>query len=360
MLGGLLNPEFRPDHLLPFGVIAAVKLAGWAVKLLFSFCYRPDAPEHSGEHTPYLAAHTTLVCPVLSPSLPALKLALYSWVACRPSSILIVASVNEADQIERAVSEALSTYPDGRFVCRIRVLEADPGAGKRDKMMAGVEACEASTGVVVFVDDDVTWPPSMLRWLLKPFERRNVGGVGTSQAMRPLREDGAETSWEVLADMRLTQRFIDVAASQALDGGCQCLSGRTAAYRHHIVADPVFKSLFLRETWRGVPLQSGDDKFITRWLARHDWDVQMQLHPDCTAMTTFRPDATLLLQLLRWSSAHAPLGPPLGLSDEAILPLLLGVETRGARTSAGSSAASPSAASRTSARRREGLLQGHL
>jgi len=301
MLGGLLNPEFRPDHLLPFGVIAAVKLAGWAVKLLFSFCYRPDAPEHSGEHTPYLAAHTTLVCPVLSPSLPALKLALYSWVACRPSSILIVASVNEADQIERAVSEALSTYPDGRFVCRIRVLEADPGAGKRDKMMAGVEACEASTGVVVFVDDDVTWPPSMLRWLLKPFERRNVGGVGTSQAMRPLREDGAETSWEVLADMRLTQRFIDVAASQALDGGCQCLSGRTAAYRHHIVADPVFKSLFLRETWRGVPLQSGDDKFITRWLARHDWDVQMQLHPDCTAMTTFRPDATLLLQLLRWS-----------------------------------------------------------
>ena len=40
---------------------------------------------------------------------------------------------------------------------------------------------------------------------------------------------------------------------------------------------------------------------------RHDWDVQMQLHPDCTAMTTFRPDATLLLQLLRWSSAHAPL-----------------------------------------------------
>ena len=106
MLGGLLNPEFRPDHLLPFGVIAAVKLAGWAVKLLFSFCYRPDAPEHSGEHTPYLAAHTTLVCPVLSPSLPALKLALYSWVACRPSSILIVASVNEADQIERAVSEA--------------------------------------------------------------------------------------------------------------------------------------------------------------------------------------------------------------------------------------------------------------
>ena len=93
---------------------------------------------------------------------------------------------------------------------------------------------------------------------------------------------------------------------------------------------------------------------------RHDWDVQMQLHPDCTAMTTFRPDATLLLQLLRWSSAHAPLGPPLGLSDEAILPLLLGVETRGARTSAGSSAASPSAASRTSARRREGLLQGLL
>mmetsp|Transcript_8704 Transcript_8704/g.27581 ORF Transcript_8704/g.27581 Transcript_8704/m.27581 type:complete len:788 (+) Transcript_8704:44-2407(+) len=303
MFGGLRDPDYRPHHLLPFGVIAAVKLAGWAVKLLFSFCYRPDAPEHSGEHfsTPYLAAHTTLVCPVLSPSLPALKLALCSWVASRPSSILIVASVNEIDKIERAVNEALSTYPDGRFVCRIRVLEADPGAGKRDKMMAGVEACEASTEVVVFVDDDVTWPPSMLRWLLKPFERRNVGGVGTSQAMRPLREDGAETSWEVLADMRLTQRFIDVAASQALDGGCQCLSGRTAAYRHQIVADPVFKSLFLRETWRGVPLQSGDDKFITRWLARHDWDVQMQLHPDCTAMTTFRPDATLLLQLLRWS-----------------------------------------------------------
>ena len=199
MFGGLRDPDYRPHHLLPFGVIAAVKLAGWAVKLLFSFCYRPDAPEHSGEHfsTPYLAAHTTLVCPVLSPSLPALKLALCSWVASRPSSILIVASVNEADKIERAVNEALSTYPDGRFVCRIRVLEADPGAGKRDKMMAGVEACEASTEVVVFVDDDVTWPPSMLRWLLKPFERRNVGGVGTSQAMRPLREDGAETSWEV-------------------------------------------------------------------------------------------------------------------------------------------------------------------
>ena len=46
---------------------------------------------------------------------------------------------------------------------------------------------------------------------------------------------------------------------------------------------------------------SGDDKFLTRWLVSRGWRMRMQLSPECTLETTFRPDGAFLKQVLRWA-----------------------------------------------------------
>lgn len=50
-----------------------------------------------------------------------------------------------------------------------------------------------------------------------------------------------------------------------------------------------------------VPLVSGDDKFLTRWMVNHGWEVAMQIGKECTLASTFRADYTLLFQILRWA-----------------------------------------------------------
>jgi hypothetical protein len=92
--------------------------------------------------------------------------------------------------------------------------------------------------------------------------------IGTSQTVIALNE--RFTIWEILAAFRISMRNIEITASTYIDGGCCCLSGRTAAYRTQIVKDPEFQEGFLNEFWLGKYHQhSGDDKFLTRWLYSH-------------------------------------------------------------------------------------------
>jgi len=89
----------------------------------------------------------------------------------------------------------------------------------------------------------------MLPYILAPFEDQKVGGVGTSQRVRPVGK--RMTVWEVLAAFRLTMWNIEAASSTQIDGGVSCLSGRTAAYRTSILKDPRFLHDFNHEYWLG-------------------------------------------------------------------------------------------------------------
>jgi hypothetical protein len=48
-------------------------------------------------------------------------------------------------------------------------------------------------------------------------------------------------------------------------------------------------------------LISGDDKFMTRWIVSHKWNMSMQVSPECTLATTFKADGKFFTQILRWT-----------------------------------------------------------
>ena len=114
-----------------------------------------------------------------------------SWLAGNPKEIIIVTEekmLGPVQELANAVDPS-----------RIRVLTV-PFANKRLQMSHGIK--NTTTDIIVFADDDTIWPPQMLPYLLAPFEDPKVGGVGTSQRVRPVGK--RMTVWEVLAAFRLT------------------------------------------------------------------------------------------------------------------------------------------------------------
>ena len=139
-----------------------------------------------------------------------------------------------------------------------------PLAGKRRQIAHGIRQAKGS--ILALADDDAFWPSTLLPYLLACFEVAEVGGVGTRQWAH-LSPDAELSLWQYLASHRLKRRNINISASNYIDGGVMCLSGRTVGYRAEILKDEAFLSSFTNDYWRGTYLlDSGDDTFITRWL----------------------------------------------------------------------------------------------
>lgn len=180
---------------------------------------------------------------------------------------------------------------------RIRVITV-PYANKRLQMVRGIK--EVTTDIIVFADDDAIWPPTLLPYVLACFEDQRIGGVGTSQRVQPVGEKF--TVWEILAAFRLTIRNIEISASTHIDGGVCCLSGRTAAYRTVILKDPEFIHGFTHDYWLDkYHLNSGDDKFLTRWMVSHGWSTYIQCCEEAELLSTMKPNWRFLKQVLRWT-----------------------------------------------------------
>lgn len=180
---------------------------------------------------------------------------------------------------------------------RIRVLTV-PYANKRLQMSHGIK--NTTTDIIVFADDDAIWPPTLLPYVLACFEDQKVGGVGTSQRVKSIGKH--MTVWEVLAAFRLTIRNIEISSATHIDGGLPCLSGRTAAYRTVILKDPEFLHGFTHDYWLGkYQLNSGDDKFLTRWMVGHGWSTYVQCCKEAELLSTMKPNWRFLKQVLRWT-----------------------------------------------------------
>lgn len=214
-----------------------------------------------------------------------------TWLIGNPKEIIIVT----AEHMRKPLEELALKMDEGRG--RVRVLTVSQ-ANKRQQMTEGIKATE--TDIIVFADDDALWPPTLLQYVLACFEDQSIGGVGTSQVVKPV--GNKMTVWEVLAAMRLSIRNIEIAASTHIDGGVPCLSGRTAAYRSVILKDPEFIDGFTNDFWLGkYHLNSGDDKFLTRWLVSHGWNTYVQCCPEAELLSTMKPNWRFLKQVLRWT-----------------------------------------------------------
>jgi cellulose synthase/poly-beta-1,6-N-acetylglucosamine synthase-like glycosyltransferase len=258
----------------------------YCIRLLASWAYRPvPLPQNPT----YIASEdVTIIVPTIDAG-EEFKEAAHSWLVGKPKEIIIVT--------EEKMQGPLQDLANAVDPERIRVLTV-PFANKRLQMSHGIK--NTTTDIIVFADDDAIWPPTLLPYTLACFEDQKVGGVGTSQRVQPCGEKF--TVWEVLAAFRLSIRNIEISSSTHIDGGLPCLSGRTAAYRTVILKDPEFLHGFTHDYWLGkYHLNSGDDKFLTRWMISHGWSTYVQVCKEAELLSTMKPNWRFLKQVLRWT-----------------------------------------------------------
>ncbi|WVN90842.1 uncharacterized protein L203_106085 [Cryptococcus depauperatus CBS 7841] len=271
---------------VPFGIIGFYRYLWYLIRLFARAAYRPiPLPENPT----YIAEEdVTIIVPTIDAG-EEFKEAARSWLIGNPKEIIIVTEAKMEGpllELARAVDEN-----------KIRVLTV-PAANKRLQMAHGIR--NTTSDIIVFADDDAIWPPTLLPYVLACFEDQQVGGVGTSQKVQAVNEK--MTVWEILAAFRMTIRNIEIASSTHIDGGIPCLSGRTAAYRTIILKDPDFLHGFTNDFWLGkYHLNSGDDKFLTRWMVSHGWNTYVQVCKEAELLSTMKPNWRFLKQVLRWT-----------------------------------------------------------
>ncbi|GAA6012857.1 hypothetical protein JCM11491_006203 [Sporobolomyces phaffii] len=295
-------------QVLPLGLIGVFRYLWFVIRLLAAWSYKPIPIPKKPTYFPQ--EDVTIVVPTIDSDAHFLT-AMRSWLVGQPYEIIIITTFavlpalqQLADEMNREDAEKNpEMYKDGTLGRdgngRVRVFGVDK-ANKRKQMVEGIKRTE--TDIIVFADDDAMWPPRLLPFVLACFEDLSIGGVGTSQVVAPLRATGKLTVWETLAAFRLSIRNVEIAASSYLDGGVPCLSGRTAAYRSIILKDPEFITQFTNDFWLGkYHLNSGDDKFLTRWCVSHGWKTWVQVCKGAELRSTMKDDWTFLKQVLRWT-----------------------------------------------------------
>ncbi|KAG7126480.1 Type 2 glycosyltransferase like protein [Verticillium longisporum] len=154
-------------------------------------------------------------------------------------------------------------------------------AGKREQLKWAIDSIPDSRRkahkVIVFADDDITFPHSTYGWVLAPFENPQVGGVGTCQRASRIKAGTIIQriiNW-IFADY-IERRGVENMATVAIEKSISCLSGRLAAFRAVIVQDRQFLDGLVSETWNGLKLRADDDNFWTRWLLEGGWEIAVQ------------------------------------------------------------------------------------
>ncbi|KAF9062746.1 hypothetical protein BDP27DRAFT_1385088 [Rhodocollybia butyracea] len=253
---------------LPFGVIGFYRYFWFCIRLAASFTYRPvPLPQNPI----YLAKEdVTIIVPTIDAGDKS-KIAARSLLVGNPKEILII---TEDKMLGPLQDLANAIDPE-----RIHVLTV-PFANKQLQMSHGIK--NTTTDIIVFADDDSIWPPTLLPYVLACFEDQKIGGVGTSQRVQPCGKE--MTVWEVLAAFRLLIRNIEIACSTHIDGGLPCLSG--SRFLHGFTHNYCLGK---------YQLNSGDDKFLTRW------STYVQCCKETELLSTMKPNWRFLKQVLRWT-----------------------------------------------------------
>lgn len=246
-------------------------------------------PVPLSDNPKFTAKDVTVVIPSLDGDNDELRETVRSVLTNDPHKLYLVttdANLGQAQAAFSKLSENIEIY-------------SIPKANKRRQLCKALPLI--TTEITILADDDVSWPPNLLSWMLSPFEDDRMGGVGTNQRLRRERQPNV---WNWLGAAYLIRRNWDCTACEYMDGGLPCLSGRTVAYRTHIIRDQNFIHSFTHETWQSCQLNADDDNFLTRWMVNHGWKTWIQYHRDCEVQTTLENNNKYLLQCLRWARSN--------------------------------------------------------
>lgn len=159
--------------------------------------------------------------------------------------------------------------------------------------------------ITILADDDVTWPITILPWLLAALERPHIGAVGVCQQVKRLTSGSlSELCYNWLGADYLERRNFEISATHQADGGTSCMSGRTCAFKSEILQNPLFLEGFCNERWGEYHLNADDDNFVTRWLVSHGWKTWIQYEDQCMLTTTLENNPKFLRQCLRWARSN--------------------------------------------------------
>lgn len=242
----------------------------------------------------------TVILPSLEGRGTELEHTIESILRNEPKELILVTIQANLELAQKTIAKMPASQHD-----RLRCL-AVVNPNKRRQMARAIP--EVNTKIIVFADDDVSWPRHTLKWMLAPFENEKYGGVVTCQRLRrkeyPLFSQ--KRIWSFLGALYLERRNFDCAATTFMDGGVPCMSGRTVAYRTKILRDENFTYEFTNEAWwfGKYRLNADDDNFITRWMLSHGWETYMQYHPECEVQTILEDNPKYLKQCVRWSRSN--------------------------------------------------------
>ncbi|ODH50513.1 hypothetical protein GX48_03331 [Paracoccidioides brasiliensis] len=267
------------------------------VNLIAVWTFKPIFP---AENPTLTSQDATIIIPSLLGYGDELKVTLRSVLINEPFQIILVT----IDSNRGSAEKMLRTMPASKT--RIQLLSI-PKPNKRRQMVRAIP--EVQTKITVFVDDDVSWPPRELVWLLAVFEKDPIyGGVATCQRLRGSGSSlfSIKRVWDFLGALYLERRNFDCAATTHVDGGMPCLSGRTSAYRTKILQDRDFTYNFTNEEWwfGKYELNADDDNFLSRWMVTHGWETYFQYHPEVEIQTTLESNSKYLKQCVRWSRSN--------------------------------------------------------
>ncbi|KAK5790521.1 hypothetical protein VI817_007808 [Penicillium citrinum] len=279
-----------------FVALFIYRYARLVVNLISFWSFKPIPPPENPKLT---SQDVTVIIPTLEGCGEELVETIRSILDNQPYEILLVTIEANRKKAERM----LSAMPASKS--RIRLFTVTH-PNKRRQMTRAIP--EVRTAITLLADDDVSWPSTVLPWILAPFEKDDrYGGVVTCQRLRRAVEPSlSQRVWGYLGALYLERRNFDCGATTNIDGGLPCMSGRTVAYRTKILQNEGFTYGFTNEEWwwGKYQLNADDDNFITRWMVSHGWETYMQYHPEAEVLTTLEDNPRFLKQCARWSRSN--------------------------------------------------------
>ncbi len=272
-----------------FAVFIAFFIFRYLKTVVGIYAWLSFKPKPILEKPTFTSEDVSVVCPTTFKTPDELVMCLKGIVRCSPAAIYVVTSHANVEAVKQCVKK--NSIP-GTTVLGVEKLN------KRVQMLKALEFVD--TKITVFADDDVVWPSERyLDYLLAIFEDPKVGAGGTRQ--RVTRRSGNIFNW--LGIGYLERRNWNNICCQAIDGSISTLSGRTSAYRSEILQCDEFRYQFQNDSWRGKPLNSDDDKFLTRFVYSHGWNIQIQSDSHAILETTLEEDWKFIDQCMRWVRA---------------------------------------------------------
>jgi cellulose synthase/poly-beta-1,6-N-acetylglucosamine synthase-like glycosyltransferase len=238
----------------------------------------------------------TVIVPTIENEVEELRAPLHSILACNPFELILVTTYDRYSKLQ-AFAKSLKDSRVKVYHSRI--------ANKRLQLREAIP--RVKTRITILVDDDVTWPETILPWLLAPLDvNPRIGAVGPCQKVRrlPAGASLATKCWNWLGCAYIERRNFEISATHFMDGGTSCMSGRTCAFRSEILQNPLFLDGFCNERWGQYHLNADDDNFVTRWIVSHGWDTYIQYNNECMIETTLENNSKFLAQCLRWSRSN--------------------------------------------------------